>query len=154
MQYNTYNCESSVVFYRILIQKLPKGILSVQHFHSENWIHLFEAFFSFKNKLMYDRPAYSFQSVLRYTFRTKKAENSRLTDECSAGMCLNSQIDAVRPLHFYRAMGNWFQSTQNVVVVLESSSSRFPLIVKAYWFLTSVQKSNKQNWTVHQRRCK
>ena len=33
-------------------------------------------------------------------------------------MCLNSQIDAVRPLHFYRAMGNRFQSTQTVVVVV------------------------------------
>ena len=93
---------------------------------------------------MYDRPAYSFQSVLQYTFRTKKTENSRWTDKCSAGMSLNSQIDAVRPLHFYRAMGNRFQSTQTVVVVLESSSSssRFPLIVRAYRFLTSVQKSS------------
>ena len=33
-------------------------------------------------------------------------------------MCLNSQIDAVRPLHFYRAMGNRFQSTQTVVVLV------------------------------------
>ena len=70
-----------------------------------------------------------------------------MTDECSAGMCLNSQIDAVRPLHFYRAMGNRFQSTQTVVVVVVesscgSSSSRFPLIVRAYRFLTSVQKSS------------
>ena len=33
-------------------------------------------------------------------------------------MCLNSQIDTVRPLHFYRAMGNRFQSTQTVVEVV------------------------------------
>ena len=67
---------------------------------------------------MYDKPAYSFQSVLRYTLRIKKARNSRSTDECSAGICLNSQIDAIRPLHLYRAMGNRFQSTQTVVVLV------------------------------------
>jgi len=46
-------------------------------------------------------------------------------------MCLNSQIDAVRPLHFYRAMGNRFQSTQTVVVV-DVVVSKFPLIVRAF----------------------
>ena len=56
---------------------------------------------------------------------------NRCTDKCSAGMCLNSQIDAVRPLHFYRAMCNRFQSTQTVVVI-DVVVSKFPLIVKAF----------------------
>ena len=103
-------------FNRILITKKLHQVYEIFTLKTE--FKFLKCFSSSKNKSMYDRPAYSFQSVLQYTFRTKRAEKQQITDECSAGMCLNSQIDAVRPLHFYRAMGNRFQSTQTVVVVV------------------------------------
>ena len=39
-------------------------------------------------------------------------------------MCLPSQVDAVRPLYFYRAIGNRFQSTQTVVRLLLNGKLR------------------------------
>ena len=35
---------------------------------------------------------------------------NRCTDKCSAGMCINSQIDAVRLLHFYWAKATDFRA--------------------------------------------
>ena len=61
-------------FDRILIQKLLKlyDIFTLKiEFMFLKHVQLL------KNKLMYNKPAYSFQSELWYTFQTKKAEDSR-----------------------------------------------------------------------------
>ena len=71
---------------------------------------------------------------------------NRCTDKCSAGMCLNSQIDVVRLLHFYWAKATDFTELKLCEVSVKCWAKWFTLInhswnqVKtSYWLLIDVK---------------
>ena len=76
---DTWFYETSVLFYWILIRKL--------HFMT-----------SFVIIVCDNLPAHSICNLI-YTFYTKNKVKNR---KSSAGLCIISRIDVVRPLHFYR----------------------------------------------------